>query len=78
MAFFIEETGECGERQLNHSAGEAERYYRDLQQRGIRVRVGLGYRIFALVRTAAGRAGFQGMDRGSGGDQGQASQEAED
>ena len=33
IAFFMEETGECGERQLNHSEGEAERFYRDLQQR---------------------------------------------
>src|SRR4029077_12609960 len=30
-----------GERQLNHSDGEAERFYRELQQRGIRVRVGM-------------------------------------
>jgi transposase len=37
----MEETGECDERQLNHSAAEAERFYRDLQQRGIRVRVGM-------------------------------------
>ena len=41
IAFFVEETGEYGEQQLNHSAGEAERFYRDLQQRGIRVRVGM-------------------------------------
>jgi transposase len=41
IAFFIEETGECGERQLNHSDGEAERFYLDLQQRRTRVRVGL-------------------------------------
>ena len=41
IAFLMEETGECDERQLNHSAGEAERFYRDLQQRGIRVRVGM-------------------------------------
>ena len=41
IAFFVEETGECGERQLKHSDGEAERFYRDLRQRGIRVRVGL-------------------------------------
>jgi transposase len=41
IAFFEEETGECGERQLNHSDGEAERFYRDLQKRGIRVRVGM-------------------------------------
>ena len=41
IAFFMEGTGECGERQLNHSDGEAERFYRDLQQRGIRVRVGM-------------------------------------
>jgi len=41
IAFFEEETGECGERQLNHSDGEAERFYRGLQQRGICVRVGM-------------------------------------
>jgi transposase len=41
MAFFAKDTGECGERQLNHSEGEAERFYRDLQQTGIRVRVGM-------------------------------------
>jgi transposase len=39
MAFLIEETGECGEQDLNHSDGEAERFYRDLKQQGIRVRV---------------------------------------
>jgi transposase len=37
----VEETGEYGERQLNHSEGEAEKFYRDLKQRGIRVRVGM-------------------------------------
>jgi len=41
MAFMMEETGECDERQLNHSDGEAERFYRDLHKRGIRVRVGM-------------------------------------
>jgi transposase len=41
IAFFDEETGECGERQLNHSDGEAERFYRDLRQRRICVRVGM-------------------------------------
>src|SRR5580704_7574730 len=41
IAFFVEETGECGERQLNHSEGESERFYRDLQQRGIQVRIGM-------------------------------------
>jgi len=41
IAFFHEETGECGEQQLNHSDGEAERFYRDLKQRGISVRVGM-------------------------------------
>jgi transposase len=39
IAFFVEQTGEFGERQLNHSDGEAGRFYRDLQQRGIRVRI---------------------------------------
>src|SRR5260221_6366786 len=41
IAFLDQETGECGERQLNHSDGEAERFYRELQQRGVSVRVGM-------------------------------------
>jgi transposase len=41
IAFLVEETGGCGERQLNHSEGEAERFYRDLKQRGNRVRVAM-------------------------------------
>jgi hypothetical protein len=40
IAFFIEETGECGEQELNHGDGEGERFYRGLQMRGIRVRLG--------------------------------------
>ena len=41
IAFLDQETGECGERRLNHSDGEAERFYRALQQRGVSVRVGM-------------------------------------
>src|SRR5580693_6866711 len=41
IAFLVEETGECGEQELNHSDGQAERFYRELQQRGIHVRVGM-------------------------------------
>jgi len=41
IAFCNQDTGECGERQLNHSDGEAERFYRDLEQRGTSVRVGM-------------------------------------
>src|SRR6266481_7080700 len=41
IAFFVEETGECGEQELNHSEGQAEKFYRDLKQRGICVRVGM-------------------------------------
>ena len=41
IAFLIEETGECGERRLNHEDGEAERFYRELKQKGISVRVGM-------------------------------------
>jgi transposase len=41
IAFLMEETGEYGEQELNHSEGGAERFYRELQQRGIRVRVGM-------------------------------------
>jgi hypothetical protein len=41
IAFVMEETGECGERELHHSDGQAEKFYRDLKQRGICVRVGM-------------------------------------
>jgi transposase len=41
IAFFIEETGGCGERRLNHEDGDAERFYRELKQKGISVRVGM-------------------------------------
>jgi len=41
IAFCVEETGECGEQELSHSEGQAEKFYRDLQPRGIRVRVGM-------------------------------------
>jgi transposase len=55
IAFFVEDTRE---RQLNHSEGEAEQFYRDLQQRGIRVRVGMeatGYaRWFERLLAALG------------------------
>jgi transposase len=41
IAFVDTETGECGERRLNHSDGEAEKFYRDLRLRAVRVRVGM-------------------------------------
>jgi transposase len=41
IAFLMEETGECGEQELNHSDAQAEKFYRDLKQRGICVRVGM-------------------------------------
>jgi transposase len=41
IAFLVEETGECCERRLNHSDGEAEKFYRDLKLRGVQVRVGM-------------------------------------
>jgi len=41
IAFLDQETGECGERSLNHSDGEAEKFYRDLKLRGVSVRVGM-------------------------------------
>jgi hypothetical protein len=41
VAFVDTETGEYGERQLNHSAGEAEKFYRELARRGASVRVGM-------------------------------------
>jgi hypothetical protein len=41
VAFLDTETGETGVRRLNHSDGEAERFYRDLQRRQAKVRVGI-------------------------------------
>ncbi len=41
IAFVDTETGEYEERQLNHSEGEAEKFYRELAVRGVSVRVGM-------------------------------------
>jgi len=41
IAFFVEETGECGERRLDHDHDGAEHFYRDLKQGGSNVRVGM-------------------------------------
>src|SRR5277367_1997120 len=41
IAFADTETGECGERRIEYSDGEAEKFYRDLQQRAVSVRVGM-------------------------------------
>jgi hypothetical protein len=58
----MEETGECGEQELNHSDGQAERFYRDLKQRGIHVRVGMeatGYEpaLLEMSGNPSGRCG---------------------
>jgi len=41
IAWVDTETGECDERQLRHSDGEAERFYRELKQKAMPVRVGI-------------------------------------
>jgi len=41
IAFVDDETGEFGERQLLHQNGEAEGFYRQLKQRGVKVRIGM-------------------------------------
>jgi transposase len=41
VAFVDTETGECDERRLNHSDGEAEKFYRELAARAVSVRVGM-------------------------------------
>ena len=40
IAFVDSETGECGERRLEHT-DEAEQFYRELHQRRVQVRVGM-------------------------------------
>ena len=58
IAFGDTETGECGERRLKHSDQEAEKFYRELAQRGVSVRVGMeatGYsRWFERLLTELG------------------------
>jgi hypothetical protein len=41
IAFVMEKTSEYCERRLHHSDGEADRFYRDLQLRGVHVRAGM-------------------------------------
>ena len=41
ISFMDQETGECGEQRLNHSDGEAERFYMELKPQGANVRVGM-------------------------------------
>jgi transposase len=41
IAFVNTDTGECGERRLHHSEGEAEKFYRELKAVGCSVRVGM-------------------------------------
>jgi transposase len=41
IAWVDTETGECGEQQLEHNHGEAEKFYRDLKLRGVLVRIGM-------------------------------------
>jgi transposase len=41
IAFLDQETGEGGDRRLDHSDGEAEKFYRELRAQGVSVRVGL-------------------------------------
>ena len=58
IAFLDTETGECGERRLSHSSGEAEKFYRELRLRAVSVRVGMeatGYaRWFERLLTELG------------------------
>ena len=41
IAFLMEETGEFGEQELNHSEGQAEKSYPEVKQHRISVRVGM-------------------------------------
>jgi hypothetical protein len=59
----MEETGECGEQELNHSDGQAEKLSRPEAARNLRAGRRGGYRIFALVRAAIRGIRFRAMDR---------------
>jgi hypothetical protein len=58
IAFLVEETGEYSERRLNHSDGEAEKYYRDPKLRGVQVRVGMENIQPDVIHTLQGGASF--------------------
>src|SRR5437870_12338551 len=82
IAFLDQETGECGEQPLNHRDGEAEKFYRELKQRGVSVRVGLeatgysrwferllaelGFEVWIGDRSEERRVGKEGRARGVG------------
>ena len=56
IAYVDTETGEGGERRLMHRDGEAERFYRELTQRPIEVRVGMeatGYARWWFLRPTS-------------------------
>jgi hypothetical protein len=63
FAHMDQETGECGERRLNHGDGEGESFYRELKQRGVSVCVGMeatGYSRW-FERLLAGRGSRRGL-----------------
>jgi len=60
IAFLMEETGECGEQELKHSDGQTEKFYRDVKQRGICVRVGMEATARAVFRCV-----YKWFDQGS-------------
>ena len=79
IAFVDTETGERGERRLIHRDGEAERFYRELKQRQIEVRVGMEATGYARwFERLLSRAGFRVVDWGPGADPSQASAQTED
>src|ERR1700692_3054796 len=79
VAYVDTETGETCERRLNHSDGEAERFYRDLERRQVRVRVGIEATGHARwFERVAGRVEVRAMDWGRGQDQGGPGTQAED
>jgi macrolide transport system ATP-binding/permease protein len=68
IAFVNNDTGECGERRLSHSDGEAEKFYRELKAAGCKVRVRMeatGHaRWFERLLAAAIQNDVQSIDKG--------------
>ena len=79
IAWVETDSGEVGERALLHSTGEAERFYRELKEQGVGVRVGIEATGHArwLERLLA-ELGFEFVDWECGRDQGQACTQAEE
>jgi hypothetical protein len=67
IAFVNTDTGECGERRLSHSNGEAEKFYRELKAAGCSLRerllAELGFELGLEIRRRSRPSGCENRKR---------------